>query len=199
VGRAAADDAALRRAAECQVAELYDRIGVRAWRLAMWIVADEQAASAVVLRAFLAAQQESRLDRRADAGLLIDVRRRAVAVVATRRGSLETDCASLRDTVGSLSEPQRAVVELALFGDLSISSIAAATGMPRGDVLRLMVDGLRALRTGLAVRGSAMPGDQACSRFGVHWTGRTPDGAPTAGQRGPVRPMEARSRRRDIY
>jgi DNA-directed RNA polymerase specialized sigma24 family protein len=154
---AATDDVALRQAGERQVAELYARVGVRAWRLAVWIVHDERAASDVVLAAFRAAQQDARLDDGGDAGLLIDVRRRALAVAGARRRRVETDCATMRATVRSLSEPQRGVIELALFGDLTISSIAAATDTPRGEVLRLMVDGLCALRMELAVRGPATP------------------------------------------
>ncbi len=161
---AAAGGAALRQAREREVAELYARVGVRSWRLAMWILLDERAASDVILGAFRAAQQESRLDDGDDAVLLIDVRRRALAVAGERRRRVETDCATMRVTVGSLSEPQRGVIELALFGDLTISTIAAATGTPRGDVLRLLVDGLRALRMELAVRGSTMPSSDCRQR-----------------------------------
>jgi DNA-directed RNA polymerase specialized sigma24 family protein len=154
---AATGDAVLRRASDGQVAELYARVGVRAWRLARWILHDEQAASEVMLQAFRAAQQESHVGGADDAGLLMDVRRRAMAGATAHRRRVASDGATMRDAVGALSEPQRGVVELALFGDLSISSIATATDTPRADVLRLMVDALRALRIALALRGSAMP------------------------------------------
>jgi DNA-directed RNA polymerase specialized sigma24 family protein len=149
----------------------YERVGAAAWRLAIWIVRDERLAADIVVEAF-ASRPVAPSGARNDAGLLVHVRRRAIAVahghgsclVGSRdavpgasRARVDIDAATMRDTVGALSEPQRAVIELALFGGLSVTSIATATGASRAQVLRLMVEAMQALRLALALRGPPAP------------------------------------------
>ena len=149
----------------------YERVGAAAWRLAIWIVRDERLAADIVVEAFSSCPVAPS-GAESDAGLLVDVRCRAIAVAHGHRScpadsrdpvpgascaGLDTDAATMRETVGAFSELQRAVIELALFGGLSVTSIATATGASRPQVLQLMADAMQALRLAPALRGPPAP------------------------------------------
>jgi DNA-directed RNA polymerase specialized sigma24 family protein len=134
-------------------------------------VRDERLAADIVVAAF-SSRPAAPPGAQNDAGLLVDVRRRAIAVAHRHRlrpadsqvavpaascARLDIDAATMRDTLGVLSEPQRAVIELALVGGLSVTSIATATGASRPEVLQLMADAMQALKLALALRGPPAP------------------------------------------
>lgn len=157
------DDAAL--------AELYDRYGRAAYRLALRIVRDAALAEDAVQDAFLGAWRTAgAFDVRrgsASTWLMTLVHRRAVDVVRRedrRRGDTldevsvpsgddTGETAELREqrrtvqgALAQLGESERQALELAYYGGLSQSEIAERLGVPLGTVKSRMFSGLARLR-----------------------------------------------------
>jgi DNA-directed RNA polymerase specialized sigma24 family protein len=143
-------------------ATLFDRLGARAWALAIWIVKDEELASEILVAAFAHAGRDAAAD---DADLLCDVRSRAVDV-AGRRGratrhrvgppaSAGGPGARAQAAVAGLPEAQREIIELAVLAGLDAGTIAARLGRPRSEVLSLLADALRTLQPALRHGGDA--------------------------------------------
>jgi RNA polymerase sigma-70 factor (ECF subfamily) len=161
---------------------LYEQYGAMAFSIAYRITGDRAAAEDVVQEAFLGAWRNAAryVDARGSVRtwLLSIVHHRAVDAVRRRRPTVELpdteaslpDTLTLPDTwadvehrldreavlaaMTSISEVQREAIELAYFGGLTQTEIAARTGVPLGTVkgrLRLGLQGLRAalLPTGL--------------------------------------------------
>ena len=146
-----------RRATTSDAGAIFDRVGARAWALAVWLVADERLAEEILVAAFTDPLLARRL-RQGGAGLLLNVRERALAATSnaasilasssvehadgaetTREGAVE---AAIKD----LPEPQRGFVELALFGKLSVEELAAVSGTPRSVVTASLEAAMRILR-----------------------------------------------------
>jgi RNA polymerase sigma-70 factor (ECF subfamily) len=161
---------------------LYDQYGAMSFSIAYRITGDRASAEDVVQEAFLGAWRNAA--RYADARgsvrtwLLSIVHHRAIDAVRRRRPTAELPeaegrvpeplvmpdtwteiSASLdRDTVraalDTLPAVQRNAIELAYFGGLTQSQIAARTGVPLGTVkgrMRLGLDGLRAAMLAMGV------------------------------------------------
>ena len=176
---AAASDEELMGAVQAGVAaafaELYDRYGGQAWRLARAVCRDAGRAEDTVQEAFLSAWR-SRAVYDSETGsvkawLMTLVRNRAVdslrrEAAAQRppladfdacarvpaRGSLEdavisrTDAAALRAGLLQLPDAQAEVIALAYYGELSHSEIAMRLCLPPGTVKGRMRLGLKKLR-----------------------------------------------------
>jgi RNA polymerase sigma-70 factor (ECF subfamily) len=168
------DDAVLEllaRSDESALAELYDRYGGPAYRLALRIVRDAALAQDAVQDAFLTAWRTAAgFDSRrgsASTWLLTLVHRRAVDVVRRedRRRGLPLDDApvasgdatdetvetrelrrGVQAALRQLSALEREALELAYYGGLSQSEIAEKVGVPLGTVKSRMFAGLARLR-----------------------------------------------------
>jgi len=168
------DDAVLdllARSDDSALAELYDRYGGPAYRLALRVVRDASLAQDAVQDAFLTAwRTASGFDPRrgsVSTWLLTLVHRRAVDVVRRedrRRGSPLEDApvasgdatdetaetrALRRDVQAALEElstAEREALELAYYGGLSQSEIAEKLDVPLGTVKSRMFAGLARLR-----------------------------------------------------
>lgn len=160
------------RGDEPALAELYDRFGGPAYRLALRIVRDPALAEDAVQDAFLAAWRTAASYRperaKASTWLLTLVHRRAVDLVRREQqrradpldeshdpaGSERTDDeAVVRDdrravqaALAQLSPDQRQALELAYYGGLSQSEVAERLGVPLGTVKSRMFGGLARLR-----------------------------------------------------
>ncbi|HZP72771.1 MAG TPA: sigma-70 family RNA polymerase sigma factor [Gaiellaceae bacterium] len=168
VGRIARGD-------ERALAELYDRFGTPAYRLALRILRDAALAEDAVQDAFLAAWRTAvAFDVRrgsASTWLMTLVHRRAVDVVRRedrrRAGTLDDlpvpsgeatdEAAELREqrrtvqsALAQLGASEREALELAYYGGLSQSEIAERLGVPLGTVKSRMFSGLARLRDVLA-------------------------------------------------
>ena len=128
----------------------FDRVGARAWSLARWIVDDDELAADVLVAAFGFPRSGSG----DDAALLCDVRRRAVAAASSRNAApadhraspgVDPPPTSVPGAVAALPEPQRAVIELAVFGQLDAAAIASGLDLPHGEVLSLIACAMRTL------------------------------------------------------
>jgi RNA polymerase sigma factor (sigma-70 family) len=148
---------------EQALGSLYDRFGTVAYRLALRVVRDPALAEDVVQDAFLTVwRQADRFDRslgRASTWILTLVHRRAVDVVrrqasfntlpdrldlmaprAVDAESIDEDIAlrevrrEVQAALSTLSSGKREVLELAYWGGLTQSEIAAALGIPPGTV-----------------------------------------------------------------
>jgi RNA polymerase sigma-70 factor (ECF subfamily) len=171
--------ALLARSDDSALAELYDRYGGPAYRLALRILRDATLAQDAVQDAFLTAWRTApSFDPRRGAvssWLLTLVHRRAVDVVRRedRRRALPLDDAPVaagdatdetaetrelrRDVqaaLGRLTQLEREALELAYYGGLSQSEIAAKLGVPLGTVKSRMFAGLARLRDELGATGS---------------------------------------------
>ena len=155
---------------------LYDRIAGRAYRLAHSIVRDGSRAQDIVQEAFLASwrsrasyvpqrgsvaswimgtvhnraidahRQDGRHDSRR--GTSDDLAERLRAPGDLEHSIAERDQATLlRSLLATLPEPQRDVIALAYFGELSTSEIARELSIPLGTVKGRMRLGLDRLRT----------------------------------------------------
>jgi len=151
--------------------EAFDRVGAQAWRVALWIVRDEKLAHDIVVEAFAHPREATRRIPD-DASLLYDVRRRAIEAASRpprsasdRTTALEPD--RISSAVAHLEEPQRAVVELAIIGELNATAIARATYVPRKTVIALLADALRRLAT-----TQAQPGEAGDTRRGSSFVRR---------------------------
>jgi RNA polymerase sigma factor (sigma-70 family) len=163
---------------EHALSSLYDRFGTVAYRLALRVVRDAALAEDVVQDAFLTVWREAdRFDRslgRASAWILTLVHRRAVDVVR-RQASFKAlpdrlevmapravDAESIDDEIAlrkvrrevqaalsTLSSGEREVLELAYWGGLTQSEIAAALGIPPGTVKSRTFTALARLREAL--------------------------------------------------
>jgi RNA polymerase sigma-70 factor (ECF subfamily) len=158
------------RSEEPALAELYDRFGTTAYRLARRIVRDDQLAEDAVQDGFIDVWR--RADRflperaRASSWVLMLVHRRAVDVVRrqerrrteplvedTREDASAEQEAWLRfqrervlDALRRLPDPQREALELAYYGGFTQSEVAERLGEPVGTIKSRMFNGLRALR-----------------------------------------------------
>jgi RNA polymerase sigma-70 factor, ECF subfamily len=156
--------------------ELYDRYGVRAYRVARSICHDQGHAEDAVQEAFLSIWK-SRTAYQAQRGtvaawLLTTVRYRAIDVArrdhkhAGRQavahilaypapGTLDDQVANrdeadrLRALLNRLPDTQREVVTLAFYGELTHAEIATALDLPAGTVKGRMRLGLQKLRTNI--------------------------------------------------
>ncbi|MEO9176551.1 MAG: hypothetical protein ABI317_13635 [Gaiellales bacterium] len=134
------------------VGEAVDRVGARAWAVAIWIVQDEQLASAILVAAFARASDEGRSGPQHDASLVSDVRRKAIAA---RPGPPERAASgTVRSAITGLPEPQRGILELALLGRLTVPAIAATLELQPADVLSSIAGALLALRGPLSIARS---------------------------------------------
>jgi RNA polymerase sigma-70 factor (ECF subfamily) len=170
--------ALLARSDEDALAELYDRFGGPAYRLALRILRDATLAQDAVQDAFLTAWRTApSFDSRrgsASTWLLTLVHRRAVDVVRRedrRRGvpledapvaagdatDEEAETRELRRGVqaalAQLTPVEREALELAYYGGLSQSEIAEKLGVPLGTVKSRMFAGLARLRDALGETG----------------------------------------------
>jgi RNA polymerase sigma factor (sigma-70 family) len=158
------------RSEEPALAELYDRFGTTAYRLARRIVRDDQLAEDAVQDGFVDVWR--RADRflperaRASSWVLMLVHRRAVDVVRrqerrrteplvedTREDASAEQEAWLRfqrervlDALRRLPDGQREALELAYYGGFTQSEVAERLGEPVGTIKSRMFNGLRALR-----------------------------------------------------
>jgi RNA polymerase sigma-70 factor (ECF subfamily) len=158
------------RSEEPALAELYDRFGTTAYRLARRIVRDDQLAEDAVQDGFVDVWR--RADRflperaRASSWVLMLVHRRAVDVVRrqerrrteplvedTREDASAEQEAWLRfqrervlDALRRLPDAQREALELAYYGGFTQSEVAERLGEPVGTIKSRMFNGLRALR-----------------------------------------------------
>jgi len=161
------------RADEGALAELYDRVGRVAYRLAFRVLRDDRLAEDAVQEAFLGVWRTAagfRAERaKASTWILTLVHRRAVDLVRReerrRADHLEDetrdagaspsaeDAAWLgfeRDRVQGalkqLPDPQREAIELAYYGGYSQSELAERLGLPLGTIKSRMFSGLARLR-----------------------------------------------------
>jgi RNA polymerase sigma-70 factor, ECF subfamily len=151
-------------------AELYQRYGARAYRVAQSICHDQGQAEDAIQEAFLSiwnsrtAYQPKR--GTVAAWLLTTVRHRAIDVArrdrkhASRRAAEHTlvagavadqvanreEAERLRALLTRLPDAQREVITLAFYGELSHTEIATALGLPAGTVKGRMRLGLHRLR-----------------------------------------------------
>jgi RNA polymerase sigma-70 factor (ECF subfamily) len=154
---------------------LYEQYGAMAFSIAYRITRDRSAAEDVVQEAFLGAWRNAAryVDARGSVRtwLFSIVHHRAIDSIRRRRPTVELpdaeaslpdtltlpdtwadvelrlDRESVRTAMGSISDVQREAIELAYFGGLTQTEIAARTGVPLGTVkgrLRLGLQGLRA-------------------------------------------------------
>ncbi|MEO8273429.1 MAG: sigma-70 family RNA polymerase sigma factor [Chloroflexota bacterium] len=161
---------------------LYEQYGAMSYSIAYRITRDSTAAEDVVQEAFLGVWRNAA--RYADARgtvrtwLLSIVHHRAIDAIRRRRPTIELpeteaglpanltmpdtwsevaaglDRASIQTALTRISDVQREAIELAYFGGLTQTEIAARTGVPLGTVkgrLRLGLDGLRAAMLSLGV------------------------------------------------
>jgi RNA polymerase sigma-70 factor (ECF subfamily) len=158
---------------------LYEQYGAMAFSIALRITGDRTAAEDVVQEAFLGAWRNAAryVDARGTVRtwLLSIVHHRAIDAIRRRRPTIELpevetglpDVLTLPDTwdevarrldretvvaaLDAISTVQREAIELAYFGGLTQTEIAARTGVPLGTVkgrLRLGLAGLRAALVG---------------------------------------------------
>ena len=154
---------------------LYEQYGAMAFSIAYRITGDRAAAEDVVQEAFLGAWRNASRYVGARGSvrtwLLSIVHHRAIDAIRRRRPTIELpeseaalpdtltlpdvwaevahrlDRESVQAAMASISEVQREAIELAYFGGLTQTEIAARTGVPLGTVkgrLRLGLQGLRA-------------------------------------------------------
>lgn len=163
--------------------ELYERYCDRAYRVARSVCHDEGRAEDAVQEAFLSVWS-GRAAYRAERGsvaawLLTTVRYRAIDIArrdhthASRRADESTldahsapgssvaslgisraDAGRLRALLTGLPDPQREVITLAFYGELSHSEIAGALQLPPGTVKGRMRLGLKKLRTGIELEAA---------------------------------------------
>ncbi len=170
----------LSRGDEPALAELYDRYGGPAYRLALRIVRDRTLAEDAVQDAFITAWRTAvAFDPRrgtASTWLMTLVHRRAVDVVRRedrrRAGTLDNapipsgdatdETAELREqrrsvqsALAQLGASEREALELAYYGGLSQSEIAERLGVPLGTVKSRMFSGLARLRDLLGSSGGS--------------------------------------------
>jgi RNA polymerase sigma-70 factor (ECF subfamily) len=169
------------RSEQLALAELYDRYGRPAYRLAVRILRDSALAEDAVQDAFLAAWRTAvAFDPRrgsASTRLMTLVHRRAVDVVRRedrrRAGVLDDapipsgdatdEAAELREqrrsvqaALAQLGANEREALELAYYGGLSQSEIAERLGVPLGTVKSRMFSGLARLRDLLGPGGGSI-------------------------------------------
>ena len=171
------DEAVLARAAagdETALGELYDRFGGVAYGLALRVLRDRSLAEDAVQEAFLAVWRQA---GRYSAGrgsartwILTLVHRRAVDLVrrqerqptavpdpepaaaepqggADEAAVAREERARVQAALAQLPADQRVVLELAYYGGLTQSELAARLGEPIGTIKSRMFHGLRRLRT----------------------------------------------------
>jgi RNA polymerase sigma factor (sigma-70 family) len=160
---------------EAALGELYDRFGRIAYGLAFRILRDASLAEDAVQEAFLQAWRGASTYRRerarASTWLLTFVHRRAVDLVRREERRRVEPSESLADPPGpgadeeaalgsrqqivraalqALPSEQRQAIELAYYGGLTQSEVAARLGQPLGTIKSRMFSGLERLRTLLA-------------------------------------------------
>lgn len=110
---------------------------------------DEQRSSDVVVASFFDRAGDAATDWTDDAGLLRDVRRRAME--QSRPEVPAREPGGIAAVVRAMPALQREVVELALVAQVAVPEIARALGVPRAVVSDLVAAGLRAIRDGESV------------------------------------------------
>jgi RNA polymerase sigma factor (sigma-70 family) len=170
--------AAVARSDEAALAELYDRFGRVAYGLALRILRDQSLAEDAVQDAFLQVWRSAGTFQagraKASTWLLTFVHRRAVDLVRreSRRRTEPMDSAPepsgpgadeaavtrsrreiVRDALRRLPAEQREAIELAYFGGLTQSELAARLEQPLGTIKSRMFTGLQRLQTLLAEAG----------------------------------------------
>ena len=160
------------RSDEAALAELYDRIGGVAYRLAHRILRDESLAEDAVQEAFLALWRTAAatfVPERAKAStwVLTLVHRRAVDLVrreerrrteplesaaepvdesAESNAWLRLERERIQEALRRLPDQQREAIELAYYGGFSQSELAERLGQPLGTIKSRMFSGLARLR-----------------------------------------------------
>ncbi len=160
------------RADEAALAELYDRIGGVAYRLAFRVLRDESLAEDAVQEAFLAlwrtgASSFSPERAKASTWLLTLVHRRAVDLVrreerrrteplenaaepidesAESNAWLGLERERVQDALRRLPDQQREAIELAYYGGFTQSELAERLGQPLGTIKSRMFSALARLR-----------------------------------------------------
>jgi RNA polymerase sigma factor (sigma-70 family) len=167
--------ASVARGDDTALAELYDRFGTPAYRLAVRILRDPALAQDAVQDAFLTVwRTAASFDARrgsVSTWVLTLVHRRAVDIVRRedrRRarplddapvasGDATDESAELRDerrrvqaALSVLTDAEREAIELAYYGGLTQTEIAERLGVPLGTVKSRMFAGLAKLRDALA-------------------------------------------------
>jgi RNA polymerase sigma-70 factor, ECF subfamily len=159
------------------LADLYDRHGRAVYSLACRILGDRTEAEDITQDVFSQAwRQAAQYDaRRATAAgwLLMMSRTRSIDRLRARRTRPQTmagdlpesadlaagpeagvigaeTAARLREALGGLPEPQRAAIELAYYGGLSHTDIAARLSLPLGTIKTRIRTGLLSLRSAMA-------------------------------------------------
>jgi RNA polymerase sigma factor (sigma-70 family) len=94
--------------------------------------------------------------RRSSEAAVADVRSRPDAGVAAGLDGLVADRVLLLGELDRLGQPQRGIIELAFFEDLTHAQIAARTGIPLGTVKSHIRRTLERLRVRLEVDGAAL-------------------------------------------
>ena len=177
--------ALIARRDQVALAALYDRYGMRVYALALRLLGDAQVAEEVTQDVFLRLWQRAETFQPGTssflAWLLAITRNRSIdemrsrRAVARRRESLGLTGAStivddpqrrvedrlladdVRQALAELPPAQRRAVELAIFGGLTHTEIAAALGSPLGTVKSWLRHGFQRLRAAL---GQGWPGAQ---------------------------------------
>ncbi len=160
------------RADEAALAELYDRIGGVAYRLAYRILRDESLAEDAVQEAFLVLWRTAAASfvaerAKASTWLLTLVHRRAVDLVRREERrrteplesaaepvdeSAESDAWAglererIQNALSRLPDQQREAIELAYYGGFTQSELAERLGQPLGTIKSRMFSGLARLR-----------------------------------------------------
>ncbi len=160
------------RADEAALAELYDRIGGVAYRLAYRILRDESLAEDAVQEAFLGLWRTAAATfvaerAKASTWLLTLVHRRAVDLVRREERrrteplesaaepvdeSAESDAWAglererIQNALSRLPDQQREAIELAYYGGFTQSELAERLGQPLGTIKSRMFSGLARLR-----------------------------------------------------
>jgi RNA polymerase sigma-70 factor, ECF subfamily len=159
------------------LADLYDRHGRAVYSLACHILGDRTEAEDITQDVFSQAwRQAAQYDaRRATAAgwLLMMSRTRSIDRLRARRTRPQTmagdlpesadlaagpeagvigaeTAARLREALGGLPDPQRAAIELAYYGGLSHTDIAARLSLPLGTIKTRIRTGLLSLRSAMA-------------------------------------------------
>ena len=134
-------------------ARAFERLGDRAWTLALWLTGHEGASGDAVAAAFAMCASAPHHAWEDDGEILREVRLQALARIDAPRRT-DDEGGRMAALVAAMRPLQREVIELAVIGRIVPASIARLLGMPPQDVLELLATGLRELAgSGVAVGG----------------------------------------------